>query len=138
MHNWSAEAWRAVVESSPEGIVICDATAADTPVLYVNPAFAQLCGYPASALLGSNLRMLQGTDGDQESRQRWREAMQRGEGCRVLIRNYRPDGTLFWNETALQPVRSAKGELTHWIGYHRDAGGRLKVAERTGNTTIGL
>jgi diguanylate cyclase (GGDEF)-like protein/PAS domain S-box-containing protein len=130
MNNWSAEAWRAVVESSPEGIVVCDATAADTPVLYVNPAFAQLCGYPASALLGSNLRMLQGTDREQESRQRLREAMQRGEGCRVLIRNYRPDGSLFWNETALQPVRSPNGTLTHWIGYHRDAGGRLKAGER--------
>lgn len=130
MNNWSAEAWRAVVESSPEGIVVCDATAADTPVLYVNSAFAQLCGYPASALLGSNLRMLQGTDREQESRQRLREAMQRGEGCRVLIRNYRPDGSLFWNETALQPVRSPNGTLTHWIGYHRDAGGRLKAGER--------
>jgi diguanylate cyclase (GGDEF)-like protein/PAS domain S-box-containing protein len=138
VNNWSPEAWRDVVENSPDGVVICDAVAADHPVVYVNAAFAQLCGYPAPALLGSNLRMLQGTDRDQESRQRLREALQRGEACRVLIRNYRPDGTLFWNETALQPVRDAKGQLTHWIGYHRDAGGRLKSADRTGSTSTGL
>jgi diguanylate cyclase (GGDEF)-like protein/PAS domain S-box-containing protein len=130
MNNWSAEAWRAVVESSPEGIVICDATTPEHPVIYVNAAFTQLCGYPASALLGSNLRMLQGTDREQESRQRLKDAMSRGEASRVLIRNYRPDGTLFWNESAVQPVRDATGKLTHWIGYHRDAGGRLKANER--------
>jgi two-component system cell cycle response regulator len=127
MNNWSADAWRAVVDGSPEGIVICDAVAPDCPVIYVNAAFPQLCGYPASALLGSNLRMLQGTDRDQETRQRLRDAMQRGEACRVLIRNYRPDGVLFWNEISVQPIRDAAGRLTHWIGYHRDAGGRLKT-----------
>ena len=62
MNNWSAEAWRRVVESAPEGIVICDAQARDCPVLFVNGAFAEMCGYPVSALLGTNLRILQGTD----------------------------------------------------------------------------
>ena len=131
MNNWSAQAWQDVVENSPEGIVICDASASDHPVVYANAAFAQLCGYPAAALLGSNLRMLQGTDRDQETRQRLRDAVQQGQACRVLIRNYRPDGSLFWNETSIQPIRDAAGKLTHWIGYHRDAGGRLKAGERT-------
>lgn len=131
MNNWSAQAWQDVVEHAPEGIVICDAVAPDQPVVYANAAFAQLCGYPAAALLGSNLRMLQGTDRDQEGRQRLRDAMQQGRPCRVLIRNYRPDGSLFWNETSVQPIRDTAGLLTHWIGYHRDAGGRLKATERT-------
>jgi diguanylate cyclase (GGDEF)-like protein/PAS domain S-box-containing protein len=131
MNNWSAEAWRRVVESTPEGIVICDAGAPDCPVVFVNAAFAQMCGYPAAALLGTNLRMLQGTDRDQEARARLAEAVQKGEPARVLVRNYRPDGTLFWNETVIQPVRTGTGKLTHFIGYHRDASERLKSAERT-------
>ena len=105
MNNWTAEAWRTVVESAPEGIVICDATAPDCPVVFVNAAFAQLCGYPAAALLGSNLRMLQGTDREQEGRNRLHEAIAKGEPARVLLRNYRPDGSLFWNETLIQPLR---------------------------------
>ncbi len=131
MNNWSAEAWRALVEGAPEGIVICDATAADCPVIYANAAFSQMCGYPAAALLGTNLRALQGSDRDQETRQRMREAVERGDQARVLIRNYRPDGSLFWNEIVIQPVRDASGRLTHFIGYHRDASERLKNAERT-------
>ena len=129
MNNWAAEAWRVVVESAPEGIVICDATSADCPAVFVNPAFAQMCGYPAAALLGSNLRILQGTDRDQEARARLAEAVSRGEPARVLVRNYRPDGSMFWNETVIQPVR-AGDKVTHFIGYHRDASDRLKNAER--------
>ena len=131
MNNWSAEAWRRVVESAPEGIVICDAQARDCPVLFVNGAFAEMCGYPVSALLGTNLRILQGTDRDQEARARLREALEKGEPARVLVRNYRPDGSLFWNEIVVQPVRSSGGQLTHFIGYHRDASDRLKGAERS-------
>ena len=129
MNNWAAEAWRDVVESAPEGIVICDATGADCPAVYVNAAFAQMCGYPAAALLGSNLRILQATDREQEARVRLAEAVSRGEPARVLVRNYRPDGSMFWNETVIQPVRTA-GKLTHFIGYHRDASERMKNAER--------
>ena len=131
MNNWSAEAWQRLVENSPEGIVICDANAADHPVLFVNNAFAQLCGYPVTTLMGSNLRILQGTDRDQDGRVRLAEALQKGLPARVLVRNYRPDGSLFWNECVVQPVRSGKGELTHFIGYHRDASERLKSAERS-------
>ena len=130
MINWSAEAWRSLVEGAPEGIVICDATVPDYPVIYANAAFSQMCGYPVPGLLGNNLRVLQGNDRDQETRQRMREAIEKGEQARVLIRNYRPDGTLFWNEIVIQPVRDGSGKLTHFIGYHRDASERLKQAER--------
>ena len=90
-----------------------------------------MCGYPVAALLGTNLRILQGTDRDQDGRVRLAEAIQKGSPARVLVRNYRPDGSLFWNECVMQPVRSGKGELTHFIGYHRDASERLKGAERS-------
>jgi diguanylate cyclase (GGDEF)-like protein/PAS domain S-box-containing protein len=131
MNDWSVDIWRSFVDSSPDGVVVCDATLPDCPVVYVNAALTQLTGYAASALLGTNLRLLQGDDRQQESRQRMKEAMERGESCRVLIRNYRPDGSLFWNEILLQPLRNAEGNISHWVGYCRDAGGRMKSLDRT-------
>ena len=128
MNNWLAAEWRNVVEGAPEGIVICDATVADYPIIYANAAFSQMCGYPVAAILGTNLRVLQGRDRDQEARQKMREAIERREPTRVLVRNYRPDGSLFWNECVIQPVRDLEGRLTHFIGYHRDASERLKSA----------
>lgn len=130
MNDWPSETWRGVIENSPDGLVICDATAADCPVVYVNAAFAQMCGYAQAALMGMNLRTLQGSDRAQESRQRMKEAIEKGEACRVLIRNYKPDGALFWNEAQLQPLRNGAGKITHWIGYSKDAGGRMKSVDR--------
>ncbi|HEU4623960.1 MAG TPA: diguanylate cyclase [Steroidobacteraceae bacterium] len=130
MNDWPSETWRSVIDSSPDGVVICDAGAPDCPVVYVNASFAQICGYAPAALIGANPRILQGTDRQQESRQRMRESIERCEPCRVLIRNYRPDGSLFWNEVQLQPLRNAEGKLTHWIGYAKDAGGRMKSVDR--------
>lgn len=121
---------RLVVDGAPEGIVICDAQATDCPVVYVNSAFEQMTGYGAAELLGSNLRLLQGADRDQEARRRLREAIARGESCRVLLRNYRKSGELIWNELYLQPLRNASGVLTHWAGFNRDASGRLRAVER--------
>jgi diguanylate cyclase (GGDEF)-like protein/PAS domain S-box-containing protein len=131
VNGWSAEAWRRLVETAPEGVVICDATMRDCPVVFVNAAFEQMCGYPASALLGTNLRILQGTDRDQEARTRLAEALGKGEPARVLLRNYRPDGSMFWNEILIEPVRTG-GTLSHFVGYHRDASDRLKQSERAG------
>jgi diguanylate cyclase (GGDEF)-like protein/PAS domain S-box-containing protein len=129
--NLSPDAWRDIVDAAPEGIVVCDATLEGHPVVYANVAFAQLCGYPVAALLGTNLRMLQASDRDQEARQRLREALEQGQACRVLIRNYRPDGTVFWNEIVIQPVREKGGQLVQWVSYHRDASERMRVSERS-------
>jgi diguanylate cyclase (GGDEF)-like protein/PAS domain S-box-containing protein len=130
MNNWSAEAWRTLVDGAPEGVVVCDATTADHPVIYANAAFAALTGYAIDALLGKNLRILQGRDREQDGRQRMREALARGDAARVLMRNYRQDGTLFWNEVTIQPVRNGSGRMTHFIGYYRDASERLKEDDR--------
>jgi PAS domain S-box-containing protein/diguanylate cyclase (GGDEF)-like protein len=122
---------RRIIDAAPEGIVVCDAQVQDCPVVYVNAAFEQMTGYPAAELIGSNLRILQAADRDQEGRKRLREAITRGEECRVLLRNYRKNGALIWNEIFLQPLRNVDGVLTHFVAFHRDASGRLKSAERS-------
>jgi diguanylate cyclase (GGDEF)-like protein/PAS domain S-box-containing protein len=131
MQQLDAAFVRRVLDSAPEGIAICDAAAPDHPVVYVNAAFEQLTGYAAVEVQGTNLRLLQGTDHDQDGVRRLREAVARGEPCRVLVRNYRKNGELLWNEVTLQPMRDDAGKLTHFVGFFRDATGRLKQAEKT-------
>lgn len=119
--------YRRLLDSSPEGMVLIDALNPEHPVVYANPGFEALTGYVAADLLGKNLRMLQGDDRDQDARHRLRESMARGETCRVLLRNYRKDGTVFWNEMTVVPLRDAEGRVTHYAGHHRDAGERLRI-----------
>lgn len=120
-----------ILDSAPEGIVICDARAGDFPVVYMNAAFEKLTGYAPGELLGSNLRVLQGADRDQDGRRRISEALARGEECRVLLRNYRKNGEMVWSEMYLQPMRDDAGAVTHYVGFFRDASSRLKSAERS-------
>ncbi|HWL61741.1 MAG TPA: diguanylate cyclase [Steroidobacteraceae bacterium] len=130
MHQLDGAFFQRVLDSAPEGIAVCDATAPDHPVVYVNAAYEQLTGYSTSEMLGSNLRLLQGTDREQEGLRRLRECISRGESCRVLLRNYRKSGGMFWNELTLQPLRDETGRLTHFIAYCRDAAGRLRQADK--------
>jgi diguanylate cyclase (GGDEF)-like protein/PAS domain S-box-containing protein len=130
MQQLDAAFVRRILDSAPEGIAICDALQPDNPVIYVNAAFEQLTGYSAADVIGTNLRMLQGEDRDQEGLRRLREAMSRGEACRVLLRNYRKSGGLLWNELYMQPMRAADGALAHWVAFFRDASGRLRAVER--------
>ncbi len=122
-----ASIYRRLVDSSPEGVVLVDALDPEQPVTYVNHAFEILTGYSAAELLGRNLRRLQGDDREQDARHRLREALGRAETCRVLLRNYRKDGTVFWNEMTVSPLLDAQGRVTHFAGYHRDAGERLRI-----------
>jgi diguanylate cyclase (GGDEF)-like protein/PAS domain S-box-containing protein len=127
MSDLEESMYRRLLESSPEGMVLIDAVNPDHPVVYANPGFEALTGYVAADLLGKNLRLLQGDDRDQDARHRLRESMSRGETCRVLLRNYLKDGTVFWNEMTVVPLRDAAGRVTHYAGHHRDAGERLRI-----------
>ena len=111
-----------LVEASPEGVAICEAASGTWQVTYVNPALEQLTGYRADSLLGRNLRLLQAEDHDQEGLARIRTALREGTGCQATLRNYRSDGTLFWNDVTLAPLRDAQGRITHFASFHREAG----------------
>src|SRR5271163_524444 len=128
--------YRRLVETSPEGVVLVDAGNPEHPVTYVNSAFEALTGYTFSELVGRNLRLLQAHDRDQDGRQRLREALSRGDTCRVLLRNYRKDGSLFWNEMVVVPVRDAEGRITHFAGHHRDAGERLRIDPKVSRDSL--
>jgi len=128
--------YRRLVETSPGGVVLVDALNPVNPVVYVNPAFEALSGYPSVELVGRNLRLLQGDDREQDARHRLRDALSRSEPCRVLLRNYRKDGSLFWNEITILPLQDDTGRVTHFIGHHRDAGERLRMDPKVSRDSL--
>jgi diguanylate cyclase (GGDEF)-like protein/PAS domain S-box-containing protein len=127
--DWSVDLLRGVLDVATEGVVICEATG-DRPVVYANAAFAQLSGFEAAELIGANLRRLQGTQHDQEGLRRLRDALARAEPCRVVVHNFRKDGTAFWNEISLRPLAGPGGRVTHFVGFHREVIDRPRSGER--------
>jgi diguanylate cyclase (GGDEF)-like protein/PAS domain S-box-containing protein len=116
-----------VVLESRDGATIVDLRQKDRPVVFVNPAFEQITGYSETEALGRNCRFLQGNDTKQPELSIINKAIAAGEYCMVTLRNYRKDGSLFWNELSLSPIYSAAGRLTHYIGIQRDITDRMAL-----------
>ena len=119
---------RAVAASS-NGIVITDPNAPDDPIVYVNPAFERISGYAAEEVGGRNCRFLQGEDHDQPALDELREALREERECRVVLKNYRKDGTPFWNELYVSPVQDEEGKLTNFVGIQNDITQRRRTEE---------
>src|SRR5215218_1600851 len=110
---------RAVAASS-NGIVITDPRLPDDPIVYVNPAFEKTTGYPMEEVIGRNCRFLQGEDRDQPALEELRACLREGQECRVVLRNYRRDGTRFWNELYVSPVHDDAGNVINFVGVQND------------------
>ena len=111
-------------DASSEGVVT-DPRRPDDPIVYANSAFEEMTGYREGEVLGRNCRFLQGEDRDQPALGVLRQALQDGRECRVTLRNYRKDGTPFWNELSISPVVEG-GRLVNFVGVQKD------VTERVG------
>lgn len=118
----------AAVNATCNGVVITDHQQSDEPIIYCNDAFEKLSGYTKEEILGRNCRFLQGNDRNQDGKQTIKTCMEQGKECIVQIKNYRKDGSLFWNELVLSPVRNNDGVITYFIGIQNDITDR-KTAE---------
>jgi PAS domain S-box-containing protein len=104
------------MDSAPGYILISDATLPDNPIMYANHAFEAMTGFSVEDVIGKNPRFLQGDDKNQEGLRKIRKGIKEKRPVQTLIRNYRKDGSLFWNDIRIAPVWSDAGKLTHYIG----------------------
>ncbi|MBD2254347.1 sensor domain-containing protein [Nostoc parmelioides] len=115
--------------ATSNGIVLTDANQPDNPIIYVNPGFEAMTGYSASEVVGQNCRLLQAHETDQPGLSELRAALQEQKECHVIIKNFRKDGTEFWNELYIAPVFDSYGQLTHFIGIQNDITQHLQALE---------
>jgi diguanylate cyclase (GGDEF)-like protein/PAS domain S-box-containing protein len=89
-----------------------------------------MTGYRKSEVYGHNCRFLQGDERDQPAVALLREAIRRSQPAHVLLRNFRKDGRLFWNELYLSPIRGLDGQVTHYVGIQNDVTERVEATDR--------
>jgi diguanylate cyclase (GGDEF)-like protein/PAS domain S-box-containing protein len=123
MTSLSASLGTDVLAATSCSIIVTDVTLPDNPIIYANAAFSALCGYPISEIIGRNPRFLQGPDSDPLVCAEMRAAVAAGVAIRREILNYRKDGTAFWNDLTIDPIRDPSGQLTGFVGiqYRADA-----------------
>ncbi len=118
------------LEAAGNGIIIADAILPDFPIIFCNKAFTEITQYSEEESIGKNCRFLQGPQTDPEKVRQVRDALEKGTQCRLELRNYRKDGSLFWNELTITPIRDDMGVLTHFIGVQNDISTRVLEGER--------
>lgn len=118
-----------VIAAAVTSIVVTDPHLPDNPIVYHNPAFERVTGYEADEIDGHNCRFLQGEDTDPAAVEEIRAALREERPCHIVLRNYKKDGTPFWNELSLSPIHDADGRLTHFVGVQTDVT-RRQEAER--------
>jgi diguanylate cyclase (GGDEF)-like protein/PAS domain S-box-containing protein len=126
------------IDQSHDGITIADAKNAGFPLIYANAGFEKLTGYSAEEIIGAGYRILQRDDTDQPELTIIRTTVENALSCVVTLRNYRKDGSMFWNELSLSPIRDAGGELTHYIGIQRDVTARILLEQHLHQSNLDL
>jgi len=109
------------VEASVNPVVIVSAIDPNMPLVYVNRAFEQVTGYSRAEVIGGNCRFLQGEDREQPELDKIRRAIAEQRDGHAVLRNYRKDGSLFWNKLYVTPVRDPlSNRVTHFVGVQYD------------------
>lgn len=108
------------VEASVNAVIITDAEQPDQPIVYANPAFERITGYSVDEVLGRNCRFLQGGEHDQPGLDAIRRALVAKEEGAALLRNFRKDGSEFWNDLRVAPVVNDRGRVSHFVGILHD------------------
>jgi len=121
--------YKMAITETYDGITIADAIDPDMPLIYVNPAFERITGYTSAELIGRNSRFLHEGDREQPALNEVRTAVREGKNCHVVLRNYRKDGSLFWNQLNISPIHDAAGNLTHFVGIQLDITAQKQAEE---------
>ncbi len=127
----NAQLLQMVINASNDGIVIAEKEGEqDNILIYVNPAFERLTGYTNEEILYQDCRFLQSGDRDQKALATIREALKKEGSCREILRNYRKDGTPFWNELSLSTVKNPNDGQTYFVGVQKDVTTQVKAQQR--------
>ncbi len=122
-----AELLGALLDAFDNTLVVTDPGKPDNPIIYVNRGFEELTGYRPEEVVGRNCRFLQGLDRDQPAVARLREAVRAGEAVQVELRNYRKDGSMFYNELYLSPIMDDEGRPMLFLGVQNDVTERVEA-----------
>ncbi len=126
----NAKLLQLVIDASNDGIVVAEQEGDDNILIYANPAFERLTGYSAEDILYQDCRFLQAGDRAQAGLDAIRQAVHEHRPCRQVIRNYRKDGSLFWNELSITPVVNEADQLTYYIGIQKDVTEQVEAQQR--------
>lgn len=104
------------LQTAQQNFVITDPSLPDNPIVFASRGFLALTGYSLDQVLGRNCRFLQGPQTDPRAVAKIRTAIAEGFDASVCLLNYRVDGTTFWNQFFVAPLRDCEGAVVNYVG----------------------
>lgn len=118
-----------ILDTCVNGVTLSDPDQPDNPIVYANEAFERITGYGQKEIIGRNCRFLQGSERDQPEIERIREALRTDSEVTVTLRNYKKDGTPFFNEFTIRPLFDRDGAVVYYLGIQHDVTTELLAKE---------
>lgn len=118
-----------ILDASVTGVTLSDPDLDDNPIVYANAAFERVTGYTREEIIGRNCRFLHGADRDQAGLDEVRAAIRERRSATVTLRNYRRDGSLFFNRFTLQPLFDRQDRLVYFLGMQYDVTVQVQADE---------
>lgn len=110
----------AAIEMTRMPMIVTNPNQPDNPIVFANQAFFNTCGYDTNEVIGRNCRFMQGADTDPEAVLAIRRALANKTDISIEIKNYRKDGTAFWNALFISPIFDHEGKLLYFFGSQLD------------------
>jgi PAS domain S-box-containing protein len=105
------------VEQSPASIVITNPLG---NIEYVNPYFERTTGYTSAEVIGLNPRVLRTGDQPKSFYEDLWDTITAGREWRGEFCNKKKDGSCFWEQASISPVRNEQGEIVQFIAVKED------------------
>ncbi|MCG6122611.1 MAG: diguanylate cyclase [Microvirga sp.] len=123
----------ALVEATGDAILVTSSSDLNQPgpsIIYVNPAFCRISGYSKEEVLGKSPRILQGPGTCRSALARIGKALRAGLECREELLNYSKNGTPYWLDIHIVPLRDETGAIQYFGAIERDVTQKRSVVER--------
>ena len=98
----------------------------DGLIEYVNPAFEATTGFSPGEVLGKKPNILKsGGQGPDFYHNLWKTILSGGSFNEVFV-NRKKDGSLYYEEKTITPLKDASGQITHFVATGRDITERMQ------------
>lgn len=105
------------IEQSPASVMITDIKG---NIEYVNQKFTKLTRYEFAEVIGRNPRFLKSGYTNKEGYKNLWDTIISGNEWRGELQNRRKDGTLYWEQASISPLKNTDGKISHYLGVKED------------------
>ncbi|NBC12908.1 MAG: PAS domain-containing protein [Gammaproteobacteria bacterium] len=124
-----------ILDSCVNGVTLSDPDLPDNPIVFANAIFEHMTGYSQDEIIGHNCRFLQGEDRDQPGIAEIRAAMAEERPVEVTLRNYRKDGSRFYNRLSIRPLLDPEGKVIYYLGVQYDVTEQVEAQQEIARLT---